>query len=87
MGKFVVRTAPTGFSFHLAAANGQVIGASQVYNAEKSCRAGIESVRKIAADAALEDQTAEGCEKLKNPKFEVYADKKGEVRFRLKARN
>lgn len=29
----------------------------------------------------------EGFEKLTHPKFEVYADKAGEFRFRLKARN
>ena len=26
-------------------------------------------------------------EKQKNPKFEIYADKSGELRFRLKAKN
>ena len=40
-----------------------------------------------APDAGLEDQTVEGFEKVKNPKFEVYQDKKGEYRFRLKATN
>ena len=33
------------------------------------------------------DQTAEGFEKCKHPKFEVYVDKAGEFRFRLKAAN
>ena len=37
--------------------------------------------------AALEDQTVEGYAKQKCPKFEVYVDKKGEYRFRLKAIN
>ncbi|MBQ9459346.1 MAG: YegP family protein [Oscillospiraceae bacterium] len=35
----------------------------------------------------MEDQTVEGFEKQKNPKFEVYVDKAGEFRFRLKAAN
>ena len=48
---------------------------------------GIESVRKNAQVAGIEDQTVEGFEKVKHPKFEVYADKKGEFRFRLKATN
>ena len=48
---------------------------------------GIESVRKNAADAKLEDQTAAEVVAVTNPKFEVYADKSGEFRFRLKARN
>ena len=37
--------------------------------------------------ASLEDQTKEGYEKAKNPKIEIYKDKKGEFRFRLKAGN
>ena len=35
----------------------------------------------------IEDQTVENFEVLKHPKFEVYTDKAGEFRFRLKARN
>ena len=35
----------------------------------------------------MEDQTAEGFAKEKCPKFEVYADKAGKFRFRLKATN
>ena len=37
--------------------------------------------------AEVEDQTAEGFEVKKNPKFEIYTDKAGETRFRLKAKN
>ena len=87
MGKYVVNTVKTGVKFNLVAANGQVIGTSEVYSTEKSCLAGIESVRKNAPAAAIEDQTKEGFVQEKNPKFEVYADKKGEFRFRLKAKN
>ena len=35
----------------------------------------------------VEDQTVEGFEKVKHPKFEVFEDKGGKFRFRLKARN
>ena len=35
----------------------------------------------------IEDQTVEGFAAVKHPKYEVYVDKKGEFRFRLKARN
>ena len=35
----------------------------------------------------MEDQTVEGYETVKNPKFEVYLDKAGEYRFRLTATN
>ena len=53
----------------------------------KTCLNGTASVVKNAPIAALEDQTVEGYAKQKCPKFEVYVDKKGEYRFRLKAIN
>ena len=87
MGKFVVKTTKTGFVFNLKAGNGEVIAVSEVYSTETSCMNGIESVRKNAVAAKLEDQTVEGYETVTNPKFEVYVDKAGEFRFRLKARN
>ncbi|MBO4789668.1 MAG: DUF1508 domain-containing protein [Oxalobacter sp.] len=37
--------------------------------------------------AAVENQTVEGYTAEKHPKFEVYTDKAGEFRFRLKATN
>ena len=88
MGKFVIsETKNGGLKFSLKASNGQVIAASQVYKSEASCRKGIASVVKNAAVAKVEDQTVEDYEVLKNPKFEVYTDKAGEFRFRLKATN
>lgn len=87
MGKFVIRTVNTGIKFDLKATNGEVIATSEVYTREENCRNGIESVRKNAAVANLEDQTVEGFETATNPKFEMYVDKAGEYRFRLKARN
>ena len=87
MGKFVIKTAKTGFMFNLKADNGEVIATSEVYVTERACNAGIASVQKNAPIAALEDQTVEGFEKQKHPKFEVYTDKRGEFRYRLKATN
>jgi len=87
MGKFVVKTVKSGIKFDLKAGNGEVIATSEVYKAEASCMNGIESVRKNAVAAKLEDQTVDGFETVTNPKFEVYEDKAGEFRFRLKARN
>ena len=86
MGKFVMKEAKTGFKFDLKAGNGEVIASSQVYASEASCKNGIESVRANCA-AAVEDQTVEGFETLKHPKYEIYTDKGGEFRFRLKAKN
>lgn len=86
MGKFVLKQTATGFKFDLKASNGEVIAVSEVYSGEAACRNGIDSVRKCC-DADVEDQTVEGYETLKHPKYEVYTDKAGEYRFRLKARN
>ena len=87
MGKFVIKaTANGGFKFDLKAGNGEVIASSQIYKSEASCRAGIESVRTNAL-AAVEDQTVENFEVKKHPKYEMYTDKAGEIRFRLKAKN
>lgn len=87
MGKFVIKTTATGFTFRLKAKNGEVIATSEVYTSEASCRKGIESVIANAPIAGVEDQTVEPIEAQKHPKFEVYTDKKGETRFRLKAKN
>ena len=87
MGKFIVKETKTGIKFDLKANNGEIIATSEVYTTENACLNGIESVRKNAADGKLEDQTVENFEKQTNPKFEVYKDKAGEFRFRLKARN
>ena len=87
MGKFAIKTVKTGIKFNLKASNGEVIATSEGYTTERACKAGLESVRKNAPIARLEDQTVEGFETVTNPKFEVYTDKAGEFRFRLKARN
>ena len=87
MGKFVIKTVASGIKFDLKAGNGEVIATSEVYTSKNACENGIESVRKNAPVAAIEDQTIEGFATEKNPKFEVYKDNKGEYRFRLKATN
>ena len=87
MGKFEVKTSPKGVSFNLLAGNGQVVATSQVYKTLRSAKLGIASVAKNAPVAAVEDQTEEKCEKQKTPKVEVYTDKAGKTRFRLKATN
>ncbi len=87
MGKFVISSDKKGHSrFVLKAGNGEIIATSESYASPDSCKNGIESVRKNCM-AHLEDQTAEGFEKLTCPKYELYTDKKGEFRFRLKAGN
>ena len=87
MGKFVIKPAKNGFMFNLKAGNGEIIATSEVYSSLKACQNGVASVQKNAPIAAIEDQTAKEPKTEKNPKFEIYADKRGEFRFRLKAAN
>ena len=84
MGKFVIKKTNTGIKFDLKAGNGEVIATSEVYTTEEACKNGIASVQKNAPAAAVENQTVEGYKEEKHPKFEVYKDKAGEFRFRLK---
>ena len=86
-GKYIIKESDAGFSFRLLAGNNQIIGISEVYSGRAAAEKGINSIRKNAPEANTEDQTAENFEKAPNPKFEIYNDKAGEFRFRLKARN
>ena len=87
MSKFVIRTVNSGLKFDLRAANGQTILTSEVYTTMAACRKGIASVMKNAPIAKVENQTEENWKTLTNPKFELYQDRAGDYRFRLKARN
>ena len=87
MGKFIVKKTKTGYRFDLKASNGETIATSETYASEPACLDGIESARTNAPVAKLEDQTEHNYVTQKNPKFEIYIDKAGEYRFRLKARN
>ena len=78
MSAFVIKKVNTGIMFNLKADNGQVIATSEVYTAAASCKNGIDSVRRNAPIAALEDQTTEGFATEKCPKFEMYVDRAGE---------
>ena len=86
MGKFVIKQTATGFKFDLKAGNGEVIATSEIYTTEAACIKGLESV-KACCIGEVEDQTVEPVEAKKHPKFELYVDKSGEFRFRLKAKN
>ncbi len=87
MGTFEVKKSGDGLMFNLKASNGEIIGSSEVYNSRVSLENGIASVKKNAAGASVENQTVENFEQKTCPKFEVYTDKAGKTRFRLKARN
>lgn len=88
MGKFIIKASKTGYTYSLKAGNGEVIATGgEVYNTIASVKNGIASVVKNAPVANLEDQTIEGFKSVSNPKFEIFKNKSGEFRFRLKAKN
>jgi len=86
MANFVIQRCSTGCRFDLLAANGQSVASSEVYASEAACRRGIDAVRATAPTAPVEDLSAPE-QALPNPKFQLYLDKRGRYRFRLKARN
>ena len=58
-GKFELYKDKAGkFRFRLKASKGQVIATGEAYETKASALNGIESVRKNAGDAALDDQTS-----------------------------
>ena len=85
MAKFIVKQTATGFKFDFRTEAG-VIATSEVYTSEAACKKGVDSVKNSAA-GEIENQTVEGFETKKHPKYEVYEDKAGGFRYRLKARN
>ena len=87
MGTFMIRNTDTGTKFDLLGEDGQFLAGSQVYKTIKTCRNGIESVKVCAPAAMLEDQTEAGFAVQKSPKFEMYKDAAGELRYRLRSRN
>lgn len=87
MSKFIIRKVPSGIKFDLKATNGETVATSEVYITETACRKGIASVQKNAPIANVENQTEEGHKSLSHPKFELFMDRSGKYRFRLKAKN
>ena len=74
-GTFIYyKTAKGNFNFRLKAPNKETIAVCEgAYGDLKSCKAGIDSVRKFCAIDKIEDQTlAKGYDTLTNPKFEIY---------------
>ncbi len=88
MGKFEIKASSNGqYVFNLKAGNGEVIlSGGETYSSVDAAKGGCASVAKNA-NVHVEDQTKEGYETLTHPKYELYQDKAGEYRFRLKASN
>jgi hypothetical protein len=59
IGKFeLYKDRADKFRFRLKAGNGEIIAVSEAYNSKASALGGVESVRKNASDAKLDDQTS-----------------------------
>jgi uncharacterized protein YegP (UPF0339 family) len=59
-GKFVLTKGKSGqYHFNLKAGNGEIIATSESYKSKAAALNGIESVKKNAADAKVDDQTGE----------------------------
>lgn len=85
-GLFKIRQTRSGCKFDLVASNGEILGTSEVYSSLTTCANAIKSVQRFS-DVPIEKQTENNYTTLRNPKYEVYQDKAGEYRFRLKLSN
>ena len=84
---FEIKIAKNGdYMFNLFAPNGRIVATSETYTTLQNCKIGIESVKRNSA-SHTEDQTQEGFDVLLCPKYEIYNDKEGKFRFRLRASN
>jgi uncharacterized protein YegP (UPF0339 family) len=59
-GRFVLERGRSGkYRFNLISTNGKVVATSEAYDTKRAAMSGIESVRKLASAARLEDRTEE----------------------------
>jgi uncharacterized protein len=86
MSKFFIKYINIGYQFDLEASNGEIIATSGLYSDNQECLKGIVSVKKDASIAKIEDQTEDNFLRILDPKFELFFDKDGKYRFRLKSR-
>jgi uncharacterized protein len=85
-GKFVVKKGSTGkFRFSLLSTNGQVVATSEAYNSKASAMNGIRSVKKLAGDAEVEDQTTKEWAAGEETRKAAAAAKKAKATARKKA--
>lgn len=87
MGKYVILRGKTGFRFNLLAGNGQIVGSSEVYTTKASCLCGIASVTRNAPSSPLLDLSSGAALTVPCPRFELFSDRAGQFRFRLRAKN
>ena len=85
-GKFVVKKGSTGkFRFNLLSTNGQIVATSEAYNSKASAMGGIRSVKSLAADAEIEDQTTKEWAASEADRKAAAAAKKSKAATKKKA--
>jgi uncharacterized protein YegP (UPF0339 family) len=85
-GKFVVKKGSTGkFRFNLLSTNGQIVATSEAYNTKASAMGGIRSVKSLAADAEIEDQTTKEWAAGEETRKATAAAKKAKAATKKKA--
>jgi uncharacterized protein YegP (UPF0339 family) len=85
-GKFVVKKGSTGkFRFSLLSTNGQVVATSEAYNSKASAMGGIRSVKNLAGEAEIEDQTTKEWAAGEDARKSAAAAKKSKASARKKA--
>ena len=73
------------YRFRLRAANNKILAVSEAYESKAGCINGVQSVKKNC-QSQIEDKTID-CEKLPNPKYELFVDVSLKFRFNLIATN
>lgn len=87
-GAFDIKRSRDGrFVFNLVASNKMTVATSRVYSSANAAIGGIGSVVLNAERANVEDQTLKQSVRQPFPKWEIYIDKEGKFRFRLRASN
>lgn len=87
-GAFAIKRSRDGrFVFNLVARNKLTIATSRVYSSASNALGGINSVIVNAERANVEDQSLKQFVRQPFPKWEIYIDKEGKFRFRLRASN
>lgn len=87
-GMFEIKKSRDGrYVFNLYARNHVIVATSKVYSSASKAIIGANSVIANAPKANIEDQTAKEAKSLSFPKWEMYIDRGGQYRFRLRATN
>ena len=83
----IIRSRDGRFVFNLVAPNKMTVATSRVYSSANAAIGGIGSVAMNAERANVEDQSLKQFVRQPFPKWEIYIDKEGKFRFRLRASN